>query len=135
MGEYTILRRGDAPDYTGDAPGAFVGYGRPLGAEQVALNVRILEPRMVHAPPGVDPSSGHSHATIEEIYLVLEGTVEAKLGESVETLSAYDAVLVPPGTVRAFRNDADERAVLAMVSIRVADPQAESSWHEGFWQD
>ncbi len=135
MGEYTILRRGDAPDYTGEAPGAFVGYGRPLGAEQVALNVRVLDPHTVNAPPGFDPASGHSHATIEEIYLVLEGTVTVKLGDAIETLEPYDAVLVPPETVRAFRNDGDQRAVVAMVSVRVADPQAESSWHDGFWPD
>ena len=135
MGGYTILRRGDAPDYTGEAPGAFVGYGRPLGAEQIALNVRVLEPHTVHAPPGVESSSGHSHATIEEIYLVLEGTVTAKLDDAVETLEPYDAVLVRPETVRALRNDGDERAVFAMVSVRVADPHAESSWHAGFWPE
>jgi len=31
MSDYTILRAADAPDFTGDAPGAFLGYGRPLG--------------------------------------------------------------------------------------------------------
>ena len=65
-------RRG-APDFTGDAPGAFLGYGRALGAEQVSVNIRVLAPHTAHVPPGGDPTRGHSHRTIEEIYLVLDG--------------------------------------------------------------
>jgi hypothetical protein len=41
VSDYTIVRAAEAPDYTGDAPGAFIGYGRPLGAEQLAVNLRI----------------------------------------------------------------------------------------------
>jgi hypothetical protein len=44
MSDYAIVRAAEAPDYTGDAPGAFLGYGRPLGAEQIAFNVRVLAP-------------------------------------------------------------------------------------------
>jgi mannose-6-phosphate isomerase-like protein (cupin superfamily) len=133
MAAYTILRRADAPDYSGDAPGAFLGYGRTLGSEQLALNVKVLAPHESHRPPGFDPAWGHSHRTIEEIYLVLEGEVRVRLGDDVETLRRYDAVLIPPGTPRAVRNDTDEDAVFAMVSVRTEDPMAESVQHEGFW--
>ena len=133
MGDYTILRRADAPDYSGDAPGAFLGYGRPLGAEQVAVNVRVLAPHETHRPPGYDPAWGHSHRTIEEIYLVLDGELRVKLGDAVETLYRYDAVLVPPGTPRAVRNETDADAVFAMISLPSDDPRAESVHHEGFW--
>ena len=133
MGEYTILRRADAPDYSGDAPGAFLGYGRPLGAEQLALNVKVLAPGETHRPPGFDRAWGHSHRTIEEIYLVLEGEVRIKLGDDVETLGRHDAVRAPAGTPRAIRNDTDADAVFAMVSVRTDDPQAESVHHDGFW--
>jgi mannose-6-phosphate isomerase-like protein (cupin superfamily) len=133
MSDYTILRRADAPDYTGDAPGAFLGYGRPLGSEQIALNVRVLEPGSRHVPPGESPDWGHSHRTIEEIYFVLEGEVEVKVGDEVETLGLHDAILVPPGRPRAFRNDSDERASVLMVSRKVEDPHAEAEAHAGFW--
>src|SRR5690242_20168953 len=99
MSDYTILRRADAPDYSGDAPGAFLGYGRPLGAEQIALNVRVLAPHSTHAPPGLPPAWGHCHRTIEEIYHVLSGEVRIKVDDDVETLRAYDAVRVAPRTV------------------------------------
>ncbi len=61
MSDYKVLRAADAPDYTGDAPGAFLGYGRPMGAEQIAFNVRVLEPGTTNVPPGDDPHGGHSH--------------------------------------------------------------------------
>jgi len=48
VSDYTILRAADAPDFTGDAPGAFHGYGRALGAEQVAVNVRVRTAHAAH---------------------------------------------------------------------------------------
>ena len=133
MSDYSLIRREDAPDYTGDAPGAFLGYGRPLGAEQLAVNVRVLAPHTTHVAPGGDPAWGHSHRSIEEIYFVLEGEVQVKLGDTVETLHRHDAVRIPAATVRAVRNDGDEEAAFAMISVRVDDNRAESVPHEGFW--
>ena len=133
MSDYKIMRAAEAPDFTGDAPGAFLGYGRPLGASQIALNIRVLEPGMAHVPPGEDPARGHSHSTIEEIYFVLEGELSVKLGDDVHTLGPRDAVLIQPETPRAVRNDSGATAALLMVSVRVEDIRAESHAHENFW--
>jgi len=135
VSEYQVLRGAEAPDFTGEAPGAFYGYGRALGAEQVALNVGVLEPGMAHVPPGMDPAGGHSHKTIEEIYFVLEGELTLKLGDDVVTLGARDAVRIPAATPRATRNDGDATAALLMVSVRTEDPRAESEWHDDLWPD
>ena len=135
MSDYTILRAAEAPDYTGDAPGAFLGYGRSLGAEQVAINIRVLAPHTAHVPPGGDPTRGHSHRTIEEIYLVLEGEVAVKLGDDVTTLRPRDAVRISPETPRAMRNDTDADAAIVMVSVRVEDHSTESEGHEDFWPE
>ena len=133
MGEYTILRAAEAPDFTGDAPGAFLGYGRPLGAKQVAVNMRVLEPHTRHVAPGFDPAVGHSHSGVEEIYVVVAGEVRMKLGDRIEALGRYDAVLVPPETPRAVRNDSDEEARLLMVSVRMEDGSSQTTWHDDFW--
>lgn len=133
MSDYSIVRASEAPDYTGDAPGAFLGYGRPGGAEQIAFNVRVLAPHTRHSPPGTDPSAGHSHRTIEELYFVIDGEIEIKLGEDLTTLRPRDAVRISPSTPRAFRNNSDRDAIVAMCSVRVEDPHAEAQWHEGFW--
>jgi len=133
MSDYTILRAQEAPDFTGDAPGAFIGYGRPMGSEQLGFNVRVLAPHTANVPPGMEGGAGHSHGSIEEIYFVLEGELTIKLDDEVVTLGPRDAVRIGPGTVRAVRNDTDREAALAMCSVRVEDPRAESHFHEGFW--
>jgi len=130
---YRIVRAAEVPDYTGEAAGAFLGYGRALGAEQLALNLRVLAPHTAHVPPGGDPARGHSHRTIEEIYLVLSGEIAIKLGDDVTTLRPRDAVRIAPATPRAVRNDAGEEAAFLMLSLRVADHRAESVAHEDFW--
>jgi uncharacterized cupin superfamily protein len=132
---YTVLRAADAPDYTGDAPGAFVGYGRPLGAEQVAVNLRVLAPHTAHVPPGGDPTRGHSHRSIEEIYLVIEGEVALKAGDDVIALGPRDAVRIAPETPRAMRNETDEDAAILMISVRVEDQSTESDGHDDFWPE
>jgi mannose-6-phosphate isomerase-like protein (cupin superfamily) len=134
MSDYTIMRAGDAPDYTqGQVPSPFLGYARPMGAEQLALNVRVLAPGAAHVPPGGDPSGGHAHKTIEEIYFVIDGELTLKLGGDEVTLSKRDAVLIPAGTPRAARNLTGEEVAFAMVSIKVADPMAETVPLEGVW--
>src|SRR4051794_16198527 len=133
MADYTIARADEVTDYTGDAPGAFLGYGRALDAEQVGFNVRVLEPGTTHVPPGEDPSWGHAHKDIEEIYFVLDGTVTAKLDDEVVTLGPRDAVRVPAHTVRSLRNEGDSIAAFVMCSVKAADPRAESVPQPGFW--
>jgi quercetin dioxygenase-like cupin family protein len=133
MSDYTIIRRADAPDYTGDAPGAFLGYARALGLEQVAFNVRVLEPGMAHVPPGGDPSWGHSHRTQEEVYFVVYGELTIKLGDDVHTLGPLDAVRIAPETVRAARNDGTEEAAFVLCSIKIEDALADAQPSEGFW--
>jgi quercetin dioxygenase-like cupin family protein len=65
--------------------------------------------------------------------LVLEGELQIKLGDTVETLRRYDAVRIPPQTPRAARNDTDENVVFAMISRRLQDMREETVHHEGFW--
>jgi uncharacterized cupin superfamily protein len=103
VSDYTVVRAAEVPDYTGGAAGAFFGYGRSLGAEQLAMNIRVLPPHSAHVPPGGDPTRGHSHRTIEEIYLVLAGEVTVKLGDDVIALGPRDAVRIPPATPRGAR--------------------------------
>jgi uncharacterized cupin superfamily protein len=133
MSDYNVLRAADAPDFTGDAPGAFLGYGRPLGAQQLAFNVRVLEPGTTNVPPGYDEALGHSHTEIEELYFVLEGEITVKAGDDVVTLGPRDAILLPAGTIRSVRNESAAQAALAMVSVKMDDPVAGSAFHEDFW--
>lgn len=133
MADYTIVRHQEAPDFSGEAPGAFLGYGRALATKQVTINIRKLAPHESNHPPGIDQAWGHSHRTIEEIYLVLEGELQIKLGDSIETLRRYDAVRIPPQTPRAAKNDTDAEVMFAMISRRLQDMREETVHHEHFW--
>jgi uncharacterized cupin superfamily protein len=133
VSDYSVMRASEAPDYTGDAPGAFLGYARPMGAEQLAVNLRVLAPHTAHVPPGEDPALGHSHRTIEEIYFVVDGEVTVKLGDDVLTLGPRDAVRIPAETARAVHNDSDAEAAVLLISVRVEDIRAESVRHDHFF--
>jgi mannose-6-phosphate isomerase-like protein (cupin superfamily) len=133
VSEFKVMRAADAPDYTGGDPSPFLGYGRPLGSEQIAFNVRVLAPGATHVPPGEDPSGGHHHRTIEEIYFVIDGEVKVKAGDEVVTLGKRDAILFPADMPRGARNETDSEAALAMISVRVEDQRAESVMVEGHW--
>jgi uncharacterized cupin superfamily protein len=133
MSDYTIMRADDAPDYTGDAPGKFLGYARPMGSEQLGVNLRVLEPGRSSVPPGMDENAGHSHDDVEELYFVLEGELSLKLDDDVIELGRWDAVRIPPQVKRAMRNQGDTDLAVLMVSQKMSDPQAQSHFHEGFW--
>jgi mannose-6-phosphate isomerase-like protein (cupin superfamily) len=133
MSDFTVMRAGDAPDYTKGSDSPFLGYGKPMGSEQVAFNVRVLAPGTSNVPPGFDADGGHSHDTTEEIYFVLDGEVDVKVEDEIVTLKARDAVLIPPTAKRSYRNNSDAEAAVAMISIPMKDPMAESHLHEGFW--
>src|SRR3954454_24718025 len=110
------MRASEAPDYTGGDPSPFLGYARPMGAEQIAFNVRVLAPGATNVPPGEDPAWGHSHNTIEELYFVIAGELTVKVGDDVHTLGPRDAILIGRGAPRAARNESDAEAAFAMVS-------------------
>jgi mannose-6-phosphate isomerase-like protein (cupin superfamily) len=133
MSDYTIVRRAEAPDFTGDAPGAFLGYTRALGLGQVAFNVRVLEPGTANVPPGSEPDWGHSHRTLEEVYFVVYGELTVKLGDDVHALGPLDAVRIAPATVRAVRNDGAEEAAFVLCSRRIEDPIGDAEPQAGFW--
>lgn len=133
MSDYTVMRAAEAPDYTGEAAGAFLGYARPMGSDQLGVNLRVLAPGTGHVPPGEDAGLGHSHRTIEELYFVVDGEVTVKLGDDVVTLGPRDAVRIPAETPRAVRNDSGAEAAFLMISVKVEDIRAETVRHDAFW--
>jgi len=59
-----------------------------------------------HEPRATGPAR-HYHERYTELFYVLEGTYEFVLGEEVHLAPAGSTVVIPPGTVHAFRNAAD----------------------------
>jgi mannose-6-phosphate isomerase-like protein (cupin superfamily) len=130
MTDYTITKLDEVPDVLGDYPGEMQFLTGPLGAEQVALTYRRMP-----AGTGGKGGYGHSHNTQEEIYFVISGKLDFKLGDEVVEVAAKSAVRVAPSTVRSVWNEGPDDAELAIVSVRVEDLESEGVIHEGFWPE
>jgi mannose-6-phosphate isomerase-like protein (cupin superfamily) len=126
---YTVCGIGDAPDaFGGKYPGEMRFLTGPLATEQVALTYRRMPPET-----GGKGSYGHRHKTQEEIYLVLSGLLEFKLGDEVVEVGPLTAVRVPANTVRSIWNSGPEDAELLIASTRIEDVRGDVETVEDFW--
>lgn len=114
--DYTVKRFSDVADVLGDYPGEMRMLTEGLGNEQVAVTWRRMP-----AQTGGKGSYGHHHKKQEEVYLVLTGSLQFKLGDEVIDVPARSAVRVPPETVRSVWNEGPEEAELVIVSKRLEE--------------
>lgn len=128
MSGYTITPLSEVPDVLGDYPGEMQMITSSVGAEQAALTFRRMP-----AGTGGKGSYGHRHRTQEELYLVLSGTLQFKLGDDVVDVPARAAVRVAPAVVRSVWNDGPDDVELVIVSTKIGDPRADVELVEGFW--
>jgi mannose-6-phosphate isomerase-like protein (cupin superfamily) len=128
MSAYTIREFSDAPDILGDYPGEMRMLEGPLECEQVAVSYRRMPQHT-----GGKGSYGHYHRTQEEVYIVLSGQLEFKLGDDVVELGPGSAVRVAPETARSVWNERPEDAELLIVSTRIDDVRADIGTVADFW--
>lgn len=126
---YSLVAAADVDDaYAGTSvPGEFRPLTEALGAEQLALT-------LIRIPPHSDfeQGTGHTHAEIEEIYLITRGTLTMRLGDDVVTVDAGTAVRVAPGTPRSHRNEHDDTVELWAISRKTNDNAATKI--DDFWE-
>jgi mannose-6-phosphate isomerase-like protein (cupin superfamily) len=131
MTDYTIRKLEEVPDaFGGQYPGAMRFLTEDLGCQQIALTHRLMPPKS-----GGKGSYGHRHKTQEEIYYVMSGRLQFKLGDDVVDVDRGTAVRVAPETVRSVWNDGPDDAELMICSIRLEDPRADGEIIEGFWPE
>jgi mannose-6-phosphate isomerase-like protein (cupin superfamily) len=82
---------------------------------------------------GSKGSYGHRHKTQEEIYFLVAGKLQFKLGDEIIEVEKHQAIRVPPQTWRGVWNDESDDAELIIVSKRVDDPSADAETLENFW--
>jgi len=129
MAEYQVVKIEDVEDWLGDYPGEMRGITYAIGAEQVAITYRRMPQHT-----GSKGSYGHRHKTQEEIYFVISGRLQFKLGDDVVELEKHEAVRVPPQTWRGVWNDESEDAELIIVSQRIDNPGADGERSDDdFW--
>ncbi len=65
--------------------------------------VRGLSVAEALVEPGKE-TEAHVHERSQEIYYIIEGEGEMRLGEEAFAVKKYDAILIPPGTPHCVRN-------------------------------
>jgi mannose-6-phosphate isomerase-like protein (cupin superfamily) len=126
---YAIVHADDVEDhYEGtDVPGEFRRLTSALGCEQLGVT-------LIRVPPHSDfeQGTGHTHAEIEELYLVTRGTLTMRLGDDVHEVRAGSVVRVAPSTPRSHRNLGDEPVEMWAVSRQLGRPDATKI--DDFWE-
>jgi mannose-6-phosphate isomerase-like protein (cupin superfamily) len=125
---YTIKTLAEVPDVLGDYPGEMQFFTNELGNEQVAFTYRRMPQHT-----GGKGSYGHFHKEQEEIYFVVSGKLQFKLGDEVVEATKGTAVRVAPEVVRSVWNDEPGDAELVIVSKRIDDPRGDSQSVPDFW--
>ena len=127
---YTVKTLADVPDVLGDYPGEMHMLTYELGTDQVALTYRRMPQHT-----GGKGSYGHFHREQEEVYFVVSGKLQFKLGDDVIEAGRGTAIRCAPEVVRSVWNDEPEDAELVIVSKRIADPENDSGTVPDFWPD
>jgi mannose-6-phosphate isomerase-like protein (cupin superfamily) len=76
---------------------------------------------------------GHQHKTQEEVYIVLSGSLRAKIEDEIVELGPFDALRVHKDTMRSFEGGPEGAELLAVGAPHTGpgDAQTENDW----WSD
>ncbi len=131
MGAYAVAGRDEATNWMAEYPdfGEMLSYTDVLGCDAVALTWRRMP-----AETGGKGSYGHRHKDQEEIYFVIRGKVQFKLGEDEFEAGPQTAVRVPTDVFRSVHNDGPEEAELIICSPKATGDSAETEKTDtDFW--
>jgi mannose-6-phosphate isomerase-like protein (cupin superfamily) len=98
-----------------------------LGLERSALSYQRV-------PPGYRFPYGHTHATQEEVYVVVRGGGRMKLDDEIVELEEWDAVRVPPGVWRGYEAGPDGLELLVIGAPNLGDdPRGDVEGEREWW--
>ena len=75
-------------------------YSAPLGCEHLAFSIGHLKPGQSVAH--------HRHKQAEEIYVLMRGRAQIRIGDQVLDAEAHDAFRIPAAVYRSVYNHSDE---------------------------
>jgi mannose-6-phosphate isomerase-like protein (cupin superfamily) len=107
---YTLVNLKQVEDMApkfGLSPGLESRFARtPLELEKSGISY-------FRVAPGFRAPFGHTHSEQEEIYLAVSGSASVKLDDDVVELNEWDALRIPPGTMRGFEGGPDGAEIIA----------------------
>ena len=95
--------------------------GRKLGAQKLGYNLTVL-------PPGKRAFPFHSHRVNEEMFFVIEGEGEVRIGEDRHAIRRGDVICCPPGgpdTAHQIINTSDAELKYLAISTQEQPEVAE----------
>jgi uncharacterized cupin superfamily protein len=112
------------------APGLeFRAATKALGLEKSALSYQRV-------PPGYRFPYGHTHATQEEVYVVVHGSGRLKVDDEIVELAEWDAVRVPPGLWRGYEAGPEGLEMLVVGAPNLGeDPRGDVEGQRDWWAD
>ncbi len=130
MSEYSRVNLDDVKDQAPDFGLGEMGQARFARADLGAEGIGLSHYRM---NPGERPGFGHSHGSMEEMYVVLSGSGRFKLGDDIIEIGPRDVVYCPPETMREWEAGTDGLEMLAFGTH--AEGDGESTMEQGWWTD
>lgn len=123
------------PDWTPDAPHGAVAweglkpypgyryriYSAPLGVEHLAFIIS-------RQPPGAEAVL-HAHDDAEEIYVLLNGEGQIRLGDEIHEARPFDAFRAAPGVLHANLNPSGEEIHWLVMAAPPREFVGESDWY------
>jgi mannose-6-phosphate isomerase-like protein (cupin superfamily) len=130
MASYTLVNLKEVEDQAptfGLAPDLEARMARvPLELEHSGISYQRLTPNF-RVP------FGHRHKNQEEIYVVVNGSLRAKLEDEVVELKQWDAIRVPKETMRGFHAGPEGAEIIAVGAPNTGPGDAETV--TGWWAD
>lgn len=122
MSDYTVVNLKQVEDQAprfGHSPDLEARFATgPLELQSSGISYQRLAPKF-RTP------FGHRHHRQEELYVILSGSGRAKLDDDVVELNQWDAVRVPPRTMRCFEGGSDGIEILAIGAPNTGPPQSD----------
>ncbi len=130
MSGYTIKNLKDVEDSApkfGMAPALEARFAREeLGLEQSGVSY-------LHLAPDARVPFGHKHSEQEELYVVVDGSGRIKLDDDIVDLRQWDAVRIPPGTMRCPEAGPDGIELVLFGAPNTGNADIEMV--QGWWSD
>ncbi|MGH8172134.1 MAG: cupin domain-containing protein [Rhodanobacteraceae bacterium] len=120
----------EPPDRFG---GSIAQIGRKIGAKHLGYNLTLV-------PPGKRAFPFHSHRVNEEMFFVLEGRGEIRIGDASHVIRAGDVIACPPGGPESAHqivntSDADLRYLAVSTAMASEVCEYPDSQKFGVWVD
>ena len=131
MAGYTKLNLKD--DVEDQAPKFGLGGKLEARMARVPLELEHAGVSYQRIAPGFRVPFGHTHKTQEEVYIVISGSVRAKVADEIVELGPFDALRVHKDTIRGFEGGPEGGELIAVGAPSTGPGDAEVV--DGWWGD